>query len=125
MPVELEPVLYPVHTDSLLCTTCVLVYTHFRTGTRVPRVFIKKIKEQAAMAYDRFVVDKSTEAVSFTLNYPNGLPTSSTNKDGNDDTDPPTTIKQDPEAELILHKAKKKFMSKANPKQNFKFPRKL
>jgi serine protease inhibitor ecotin len=28
-------------------------------------------KEQAGMAYDRFVVDKSTEAVFFTLNYPN------------------------------------------------------
>ena len=57
------------------------------------------------VAYDRFVVDKSTEEVSFTLNYPNGLPTSGT-KDGADNTDPPTTIKQDPEAELILHKAK-------------------
>jgi serine protease inhibitor ecotin len=33
-------------------------------------------KEQAGMAYDRFVVDKSTDKVSFTLNYPNGLPTS-------------------------------------------------
>jgi serine protease inhibitor ecotin len=61
-------------------------------------------KEQAGMAYDRFVVDKSTEEVSFTLNYPNGFPTSGTN---NDDTDlPTTTIKQEPEAELILHKAK-------------------
>ena len=58
-------------------------------------------KEQAGMAYDRFVVDKSTDEVSFTLNYPNGLPTSGTNKD-----DPPITIKQDPEAELIFHKAK-------------------
>jgi hypothetical protein len=62
------------------------------------------------MAYDRFVVNKSTEEVSFTLNYPNGLPTSGTtsgtNKDGSDNTDPPTTIKQDPEAELDLHKAK-------------------
>jgi serine protease inhibitor ecotin len=28
-------------------------------------------KEQAGMAYDRFVVDKSTEEVSYTLNYPN------------------------------------------------------
>jgi serine protease inhibitor ecotin len=27
-------------------------------------------KEQAGMAYDRFIVDKSTEEVSFTLNYP-------------------------------------------------------
>jgi hypothetical protein len=27
-------------------------------------------KEQAGIAYDRFVVDKSTEEVSFTLNYP-------------------------------------------------------
>jgi len=59
------------------------------------------------MAYDRFVVDKSTEEVSFTMNYPNGLPTttSGTNKNGTHNTDPPTTIKQDPEAELILHKA--------------------
>ena len=64
-------------------------------------------KEQAGMAYDRFVVDKSTEEVCFTLNYPNGLSTSGTNKDGTDNTDPPTrTIKQDPEAELIIHKAK-------------------
>ena len=28
-------------------------------------------KEQAGIAYDRFVVDKSTEEVSFTLKYPN------------------------------------------------------
>jgi len=63
-------------------------------------------KAQAGMAYDRFVVDKSTEEVSFTLNYPNGLPTNGTNKDGTDNTDLPTTIKQDPEAELILHKTK-------------------
>ena len=28
-------------------------------------------KEQAGIAYDRFVVGKSTEEVSFTLNYPN------------------------------------------------------
>jgi serine protease inhibitor ecotin len=63
-------------------------------------------KAQAGMAYDRFVVDKSTEEVSFTLNYPNGLLTSGTNKDGTDNTDLPTTIKQDPEAELILHKTK-------------------
>jgi hypothetical protein len=28
-------------------------------------------KEQAGIAYDRFVVDKSTDEVSFTLNYPN------------------------------------------------------
>ena len=27
-------------------------------------------KEEAGMAYDRFVIDKSTEEVSFTLNYP-------------------------------------------------------
>ena len=27
-------------------------------------------KEQAGIAYDRFVVDKSTEEVSFVLNYP-------------------------------------------------------
>jgi len=30
-------------------------------------------KEQAGIAYDRFVVDKSTKKVSYTLNYPNGL----------------------------------------------------
>ena len=64
-------------------------------------------KEQAGMAYDRFVVDKSNEEVFFTLNYPNGPPSSGNNEDGTDDTDlPTTTIKQDPEAELILHKAK-------------------
>ena len=75
-------------------------------------------KEQAGMGYDRFVVDKSTEQVSFTLNYPNGLPTSGTNKDGTDNTDPPTTIKQDPEAELILHKAKE-VQVKSEPKVDF------
>ena len=75
-------------------------------------------KEQAGMAYDRFVVDKSTEEVSFTLNYPNGLPTSGTNKDGTDNTDPPTTIKQDPEAELILHKAKEVHV-KSEPEAEF------
>ena len=75
-------------------------------------------KEQAGMAYDRFVVDKSTEEVSFTLNYPNGLPTNGTNKDGADDTDPPTTIKQDPEAELILHKAKEVHV-KSEPEAEF------
>ena len=64
-------------------------------------------KEQAGMAYDRVAIDKSTDEVSFTLNYSNGPPSSGNNKDGTDDTDPPTTtIKQDPEAELILHKAK-------------------
>ena len=40
-------------------------------------------KEQAGIAYDRFVIDKSTKEVTFTLNYPNDLPAS----------DPPTTIK--------------------------------
>ena len=75
-------------------------------------------KEQAGIAYDRFVVDKSTEEVSYTLNYPNGLPTSGTNKDGTDDTDPPTTIKQDPEAELILHKAKEVHV-KSEPEAEF------
>ena len=64
-------------------------------------------KEQAGMAYDQFVIDKGTKEVFFNLNYPNGLPTSGTNKTGTDNTDPPTTsIKQDPEAELTLHKAK-------------------
>ena len=74
--------------------------------------------EQAGMAYDRFVIDKSTEEVSFTLNYPNGLPTSGTNKDGTDNTDPPTTIKQDPEAELILHKTKEVHV-KSEPEAEF------
>jgi hypothetical protein len=75
-------------------------------------------KEQAGIAYDRFVVDKSTEEVSFTLNYPNGLPTSGTSKDGSNDTDLPTTIKQDPEAELILHKAKEVHV-KSEPESEF------
>jgi hypothetical protein len=77
-------------------------------------------KEQAGIAYDRFVVDKSTEEVSFNLNYwyPNGLPTSGTNKDDNNDTDPPTTIKQEPEAELILHKAKEVHV-KSEPEAEF------
>ena len=76
-------------------------------------------KEQAGIAYDRFVVDKSTEEVTFTLNYPNGLPTSGTSKDGTDNTaDPPTTIKQDPEAELVLHKAKEIHV-KTEPEADF------
>ena len=75
-------------------------------------------KEQAGIAYDRFVVDKSTEEVSFTLNYPNGLPTSGTSKDGTEHTDPPTAIKQDPEAELILHKAKEVHV-KSEPEAEF------
>ena len=70
-------------------------------------------KQQAGIAYDRFVVDKSTEEVSFTLNYPNGLPASGTN-----DTDSPTTIKQDPEAELIFHKAKEVHV-KSEPEAEF------
>ena len=57
-------------------------------------------KEQAGIAYDRFVVDKSTEEVSFILNYPNGLPTIGTNKDGTAGTDLPT-IKHDPKAEFF------------------------
>jgi hypothetical protein len=75
-------------------------------------------KEQAGMAYDRFVVDKSTAEVFFALNYPNGLPTSGTNKNGTDDPDPPTTIKQDPEAELILHKTKEVHV-KSEPEAEF------
>ena len=67
-------------------------------------------KEQAGMAYDRFVVDKSTEEVSFTLNYPNVLPTSTNNTD--------LPIKQDPEAELILHKAKEVHV-KSEPEAEF------
>ena len=72
-------------------------------------------KEQAGIAYDRFVIDKSTVEVSFTLNYPNGSPT---NKDGTDINDPPTTIKQDPEAELILHKTKEVHV-KSEPEAEF------
>ena len=75
-------------------------------------------KEQAGIAYDRFVVGKSTEEVSFTLNYPNGLPTSGTNKDRTDDADPPTTIKQDPEAELSFQKAKEVHV-KSEPEAEF------
>ena len=75
-------------------------------------------KEQAGVAYDRFVIDKSTKEISFNLNYPNGLPTSGTNKDGTDDTDPPPTIKQDPEAELILHKTKEIHV-KSEPEAEF------
>ena len=76
-------------------------------------------KEQAGIAYDRFVIDKSTEKVSFTLNYPNGHLTSGTNNiNGTDDTDLPTTIKQDPEAELIFHKAKEVHV-KSEPEVDF------
>jgi serine protease inhibitor ecotin len=76
-------------------------------------------KEQAGIAYDQFVIDKSTEEISFTLNYPNGLPTTSgTNKDGTGDAAPPTTIKQDPEAELIFHKAKEVHV-KSEPEVDF------
>ena len=35
-------------------------------------------KEQAGIPYDRFVVEKSTEEVFFTLNYPNGPSSSGT-----------------------------------------------
>jgi hypothetical protein len=76
-------------------------------------------KEQAGMSYDRFVVDKSTEEVFYTLNYPNGFPTSGTSKDGSNDTDLlTTTIKKDPEAELILHKAKEVHV-KSEPEADF------
>jgi serine protease inhibitor ecotin len=74
-------------------------------------------KERAGIAYDRFVVDKSTEEVSFTLNYPNGLATSGINKDGTANSDLPT-IKQDPEAELILHKTKEVHV-KSEPEAEF------
>jgi len=50
--------------------------------------------------------------IFFTLNYPNGLPTSGTNKDGIDNTDLPTTIKQDSEAELIVRKTNSHSLSK-------------
>jgi serine protease inhibitor ecotin len=53
-------------------------------------------KEQAGMAYDQFVIDKGTKEVFFNLNYPNGLPTSGTNKTGTDNTDPPTTSNKIP-----------------------------
>ena len=51
-----------------------------RYGGRTNTLGSFDTKEQAGIAYDRFVIDKSTEEVSFTLNYPNGLPTSGTNK---------------------------------------------
>jgi len=40
-------------------------------GGKTKSLGVFDTKEQAGMAYDRFVVDKSTEEVSFTLNYPN------------------------------------------------------
>ena len=54
------------------------------------------------------------------MNYPNGLSTSVANKDkdGTDNTDPPTTIKQDPEAELVLQKAKEVHV-KSEPEAEF------
>jgi len=80
-------------------------------------------KEQAGIAYDRVAVDKSTNEVSFILNYPNGPPSSGSNKDGTDDTDlPTTTIKQDPEAELILHKAKEVHQRSARVQQRYFVP---
>jgi hypothetical protein len=36
-------------------------------------------KEQAGIAYDRFVIGKNTDEVSFNLNYPNDPSTSVTN----------------------------------------------
>jgi hypothetical protein len=47
-----------------------------------------------------------------------GTPSSGTNKDGTDNTDPPTTIKPDPEAELILHKTKEVHV-KSEPEAEF------
>ena len=89
-----------------------------RYGSTIKSLGTFDTKEEAGIAYDRFVVDKSTEEVSFTLNYPNGLPKSGTNNDGTDDTDLPTTIKQDPEAELDLHKAKEVHV-KSEPEAEF------
>jgi serine protease inhibitor ecotin len=95
-------------------------YAQIRYGGKQHSLGKFDTKEQAGMAYDRFVVDKSTEEVYFTLNYPNGLPTNGTNKDGTDDTDPPTTIKQDPEAELdIFHKATKEVHVKSELEVDF------
>jgi hypothetical protein len=76
-------------------------------------------KEQAGIAYDRVAIEKSTEEVSFALNYPNGLSTSGISKDGTDDTDLPKTIKQDPEAELILNKAEEEVHVKSEPEAEF------
>jgi hypothetical protein len=76
-------------------------------------------KEQAGIAYDRFVVDKSTDEVSFTLNYTQTVFKQVTpTKTGTNNTDPPTPIKQDPEAELILHKAKEVHV-KSEPEAEF------
>jgi hypothetical protein len=53
------------------------------------------------------------------LNYPNSLPTSGTSNDRNDDADlPTTTVKPDPEAELIIHKAKEVHV-KSEPEAEF------
>jgi len=52
------------------------------------------------------------------LNYPNGLPTSGNNKDGTNNSDLQTTIKQDPEAVVILHKAKEVHV-KSEPEAEF------
>ena len=77
-------------------------------------------KEQAGIAYDQFIVDKSTEEVSFNLNYPNGLPTNGPTK-----TVPTILICQQksnktPKQNWSSTTKPKKFMSKLNPKQNFK-----
>jgi len=74
-----------------------------RIGGKQHRLGTFDTKEQAGIAYDRFVVDESTKEVSFTLNYPNG---------------PPTTIKPDPEAELTLQKAKE-VRVKSEPEAEF------
>ena len=43
---------------------------YIKYGGKTNNIDTFDTKEEASIAYDRFVVDKSTEEVSFVLNYP-------------------------------------------------------
>ena len=67
-------------------------------------------KEQAGIAYDRFVVDKSTEEVSFTLNYPNM-------SDHARDVALPVELVQVPVPVLVPHKKRRSGTEEASERR--------